>query len=88
MVVTDAEDVLAKLTRSIDAGDTASVAVTAHQLKGMLSTFETDSPVTELQELIETARRKDTAATRDQFQSLQPQLADLLAEIAELQKYA
>ncbi len=88
MVVTDAQDVLTKLTRSIEAGDTASVSVTAHQLKGMLSTFETDSPVTELQELIETARRKDAEATGEQFRSLQPQLAELLAEISELQKYA
>ncbi len=88
MVVTDAHEVLEKLTRSIEGGDTASVSVTAHQLKGMLSTFETESPVIELQELIETARRKDADATRDQFQSLQPQLAELLEEISGLQEYA
>lgn len=86
MVASDAEEVLAKLTRAIEAGDTASVSVTAHQLKGMLSTFETDSPVTELQELIDAARRHDAEATREQFQSLEPQLSELLAEISALQQ--
>ncbi len=88
MVVSDAHEVLGKLTHAVDQGDTAATAVTAHQLKGMLSTFETDSPVIELQELIETARRGDHASMQQQFRLLEPRLTDLLDEISALQEYA
>lgn len=85
LVSADADGVLDELREHLRRGDVAESARSAHKLKGMLSTFETGSPITELQELIDTARRGDGAACRRQFASLEGKVETLLTEIGQLQ---
>lgn len=85
LVIADADEVVARLRLAVEQGRCEEAARSAHQLKGMLSTFETGSPVIELQELIDAARAGDAATTREQHQLLQQDVQQLLNEIQNLQ---
>ncbi len=84
MVADDANIIVADLQMQLDQDSMADAAATAHKLKGMCSTFETGSPVVELEELIYAARAGKTDEARAKFQACQPQIKELLGEIAAL----
>ncbi len=85
IVVDDAGDVLKAFRQAIVDGDFTEAAHAAHQLKGMLSTFETGSPVIDLQEIIDAARNCDGDTASRRFDAIAPGLRQLIAELAELQ---
>jgi HPt (histidine-containing phosphotransfer) domain-containing protein len=80
----DAPGLLAQMNRHLEAGDLADYAHTAHALKGLLSTFETNDPVKEMQPLIDAARQSDADKVESQHISLHPKLESLLGEITAL----
>lgn len=84
MVVDDAPVIVEKLDQQVDQESLADVATTAHKLKGMCSTFETGSPVVELEEVIHAARTGKADEARATYHSCQPLIHRLLGEIAEL----
>jgi Hpt domain len=84
MVAEDAPAVLQELRDSVATKDMENTAVTAHKLKGMLSTFETAGPVLELEELISSARAGKEADVKLQLKVYEPRLTKLLDEISSL----
>lgn len=84
MVIQDANQVYEQLKRSIEVEDSPATAATGHKLKGMLSTFETNSPIIELQELIEMARRGESETVRRQFELIRPDVERLIDEVGNL----
>lgn len=84
LVADDARQALQDLADAVAGHQLPRITATAHQLKGMLSTFETESPLTELQQVIMTARASDAALVEYQFYRIQPALSGLIEEIAEL----
>lgn len=85
MVAGDSQQVMADLQSATETADCPRIASIAHQLKGMLSTFETEAPVSGLQDLVESARREDAKEAQRLLLQLQPKLFALIEEIAELQ---
>ena len=65
-------------------GELAEAAKVGHALKGLLSTFETGEPVSELQPLIDAARAGDEASVTSVHASVRPQLNTLVTEIGAL----
>jgi hypothetical protein len=53
-------------------------------LKGLLSTYKTESPVKELQAVIELAKTEDYSACRQLITSLLPSLERLIEQINQL----
>jgi hypothetical protein len=84
LVAEDAPDVFTKLRSQIAEGDLPEAAATGHQLKGMLSTFETDGPVIVLQELIYAARNGDRSEADSALKRCESQILQLIDEIKSL----
>ncbi|MGB7327315.1 MAG: Hpt domain-containing protein [Rubripirellula sp.] len=84
MVVEDAPTLLAQLNADIHAEKTSDAAATGHSLKGLLSTFETGQPVSELQPLIDAARRGNTAEVAALLREIKPSLEKLIDEIRSI----
>jgi polyhydroxyalkanoate synthesis regulator phasin len=84
MVAEDAPDVVNDLRKQVATGEMQQAAATAHKLKGMLSTFETDGPVLELEELILAARQGQVQETASQFKIFDRRITGLLDEIASI----
>ncbi|MDA8744322.1 hypothetical protein N9N28_06810 [Rubripirellula amarantea] len=84
MVTEDAPTMVAQLESEIDSGKLEDVAQTGHALKGLLSTFETGQPVSDLQPIIEAARSGDSGEVAVLFKSAQPRLRELVSEIGNL----
>jgi len=81
IVAEDAPPMLAKLGEDVTAGDSADYAKVAHALKGMLSTFETGEPVSDLQSVINAARDNHGREVQKLHVALSPQLKTLILEI-------
>ncbi len=84
MATEDAPILLSRMDEALAKPDMESFAQTAHALKGLLSTFETDSPVTDLQDAIDAARKSDVDATKKLDSQLRPRLQTLLSEVESL----
>jgi HPt (histidine-containing phosphotransfer) domain-containing protein len=80
----DAPELLDRLDESIEGRDWSSYANTAHSLKGLLSTFETREPVSEIQPLIDAARRAEGDAVVARHETLRTKLQTLIVEIESL----
>lgn len=80
----DAPILMAQLECNIESGDLNSVAATGHALKGLLSTYETGSPVAELQLLIEAARSGDRTEVRKVLAYQRPILIEFIGEVQKL----
>jgi HPt (histidine-containing phosphotransfer) domain-containing protein len=80
----DAPPMLSKLDEKAAAGENADYAMAAHALKGMLSTFETDEPVSELQQIIDAARQHNSVEVRKLHDLLAPELEKLIGEISNV----
>jgi hypothetical protein len=84
LVAEDAPDVFTKLRAQLAEGDLPEAAATGHQLKGMLSTFETDGPVIVLQELIYAARNGDQSEAESALKRCETEILQLIDEIKSL----
>lgn len=80
----DAPELLDRLDESAEVGDWPRYANTAHSLKGLLSTFETGEPVSEIQPLIDAARRAEGDAVVARHAKLRTKLQTLIVEIESL----
>lgn len=59
VVLDDADPEIDRLREAVKAEDFETVATVGHRLKGMLSTFDDDSLTPEIQNLIDSARKRD-----------------------------
>jgi len=84
MVTEDAPPLIEQTREQLKAGDLSAAAASAHALKGMLSTFESDQPVNDLQRLIDAARAGQAEQATFCWQVAQPRINDLVQEIAKL----
>ncbi len=84
LVAEDAPEVLVALKSNLVAGNLQEVAAAGHQLKGMLSTFETDGPTIQLQQVIHTAREGDLKEAKAVFSRCEGEIGQLMKEIALL----
>lgn len=84
VVVDDAAGRLDQLRDTLRVGDLGDAAYRSHQLRGMLSTFETGYPVSELQEVINAARVEQLETARRCFETVEPALRELIDEVAAL----
>ncbi len=84
LVAEDAPPTLDRLQKAIEAGDAEHIDRSAHALKGMLSTFETRSPVIELGEIVDAARSGSVREAASLFRDVRPAIDDLMVEVNEL----
>jgi hypothetical protein len=84
MVVDDAPIVINELQCHLDQKALPEAAGHAHKLKGMCSTFETGSPVVELEDVIHAARAGKLDDACETFNRCKPQIKQLINDIAEL----
>ncbi len=86
MVAEDAPSLLTKLHTDIQSSEFNEAAGSGHALKGLLSTFETGTPVSEIQPLIDAARRSDCKAVSLLFTEIHTSLETLIDEIQGISK--
>lgn len=84
MVVDDVPVIINDLQSQLDQKAMTEAAAHAHKLKGMCSTFETGSPVVELEEVIHAARAGKVDEACDTFNRCRPQIKQLIDDIAAL----
>jgi len=84
IVTEDVPAVFAKFKEQLATGLLTEVTVTGHQLKGMLSTFETRGPVVLLQEVISSARKGNQQEADDTFHRCAAGISSLIEEIKQL----
>ncbi|MCD0462832.1 Hpt domain-containing protein [Roseiconus lacunae] len=84
----DCPDVLARIQNDLDADDSAKAASSLHKLKGMLSTYETDGVVIEIQEMLAMARRGNLEELKVLFAKELPRIEALIQEIQVLCDHA
>ncbi len=84
LVSEDAPQVYAELKTQLGDGDLAGVAMTGHQLKGMLSTFETDGPTIMVQQLIHAAREGKQREAEETLRHCDRDITNLLADVKQL----
>lgn len=77
----DAPAMWGKMATQIEQGDLAAYAKSAHAIKGLLSTFETNEPVCEIQSAIDAAREGDSKAAKALHSSLHGSVEKLIGEI-------
>ncbi len=81
IVVEDSPSMMTQLSEWASQGDMEGYARTAHALKGLLSTFETGEPVSELQSAIDSAREGNAAVVQKTHGELVPEIERLIEEI-------
>ena len=77
----NAPGLLEAMSGQLEHADLSAYASSAHAVKGLLSTFETNHPVSDIQAAIDAARRGDQKATRALHADLQSPVRNLIAEI-------
>ena len=82
----DLPEVIANAQSAIESEDCERAASSLHKLKGMLSTFECDGVVLEIQEMLDAARKQESAEMRRTFQTHRDSVEELVAEIKKLQQ--
>lgn len=84
MAVNDAPELIDQVSGQLAAGRWAEASASVHALKGTLATFESGSPITELQQLEDAARESDGSAANELWNTARPSIESLIAEIALL----
>lgn len=84
MAAEDAPAMLQKLEDELELRHREAAAHTAHALKGLLSTFETSSPVDDLQPVIDAARENEIEESVRLFKTIRAKLHLLLSQITSL----
>ena len=88
IVAEDAPGMLAELEDQLRSDQLSEVAQTAHALKGLLSTFQTGPPVSQLQPFIYEARLGHTESATMMFHDLKPSLKHFVGQVQQLnEKY-
>lgn len=80
----DLPEIQSKTKSEVESGDCEASGKSLHKLKGMLSTFETDGVVLELQEMIQAARRGNMMELQRLYEEHEPRIDELVAQIANL----
>lgn len=80
----DGPPMLRQVRDALADGNCSEAARTGHALKGLLSTFESGSPVDELQPMIDAARLDDIGTARQAHETAAPKLEKLMSEIETL----
>lgn len=80
----DLPEVKQKTEASIEAGDAKEAASGLHKLKGMLSTFEADGVVLEIQDLLDAARKGAMEEVQEGYRNNREAISELIAEIRAL----
>jgi len=86
MAVEDVPPLIDAIEVQLASAQLAEAAATAHTLKGTLSTFESGSPVRELQALTDTARSGDAQAAVAIWSDTRFAIAALMQEISALSR--
>ena len=84
IVTEDVPAVFARFKDQLATGMLTEMTATGHQLKGMLSTFETCGPVVLLQEVISCARKGNQQEADDAFHRCTAGIGLLIEEIKQL----
>lgn len=84
MVTEDAPSIWQEVKVHLEAEEWQEVAASGHKLKGMLSTFDTGTPIPELQEMIAAARRERVSEVNACFDNCRRDVERLIQEVAEL----
>jgi len=84
MVAEDGPVLLSSLRDKVAAADLTAVVEAGHSLKGMLSTYETGSPVAELQSIIDAARTGDDEVAKGIMEKQYPLLVRFITELQQL----
>lgn len=80
----DLPDVIGTTETAIAEGDCDAAAMGLHKLKGMLSTFDAESVVLEIQEMVNEARSSNAEAVRVGYERLTNELEQLVSQINSL----
>ncbi len=86
MASEDAPVLLKKIDGAIAEGDQVALGKSVHSLKGLLSTFETSEPVSELNPIKEAVDNGDLVEAQTRYEHLRPALQNLMKEINGLAK--
>lgn len=84
IAVEDLPPMVGQLSEQLADGDLESAAATAHAMKGLLSSFETGTPTSELQALINAARSGNSQEAQTLYAKTKPAIEELLGEIEKL----
>lgn len=80
----DAPGMIRSMDSEIASDNLDAYAKSAHAVKGLLSTFETSEPVSEMQPAIDAAREGDAVTTKSLHDQLRSPIEALVEEIGEL----
>lgn len=80
----DLPDVKRQIEAAIQAADAEASASGLHKLKGMLSTFESDGVVLDIQELLDAARRGAMSDVQEGYRQHIGAINELIAEVRRL----
>ncbi|TWU35319.1 Hpt domain protein [Novipirellula aureliae] len=84
MAVEDAPPLMEKLEAQLANQELSGVAKTTHAFKGLLSTFETGTPVEQLQAIMDAAKEGDLKTASGCYRELKPAINELLHQIDQL----
>lgn len=84
MAIEDVPPLIVEIDTHVAARRWSAVAASAHSLKGTLSTFESGSPVRDLQLMIDAARSGQVDDAYNHWHQSRPKVEQLLAEIKAL----
>lgn len=84
MVKADAPVIWREVQDHMESEQWQDMAASGHKLKGMLSTFDTGSPIPELQEMIVAARKERISEAKACFGTCRPAVEQLMREITDL----
>ena len=80
----DLPEVKQQTEAAIEAGDAQRAAGGLHKLKGMLSTFESDGVVLDIQELLDAARKAAMRDVQEGYRLHRDAIEELIAQVASL----
>lgn len=80
----DLPEVKSATEAALESGDCEQSASGLHKLKGMLSTFESDGVVLDIQEALDAARRKQIDEARRCYRDHRQEVEELTQQIKQL----
>ena len=87
MAVITSEDlpaVQSEIEAAIDEADCVQTATALHRIKGMLSTFQSDGIVLDIQEIVDLARQRRGKEMTTLYRKHKPRIDDLIERIREV----
>ena len=71
---------------AVEGGNCEDAVRTLHKLKGMLSTFESDGVVLDIQDMISAARNQNEKLLKQHFERCRPQIEELVGVISDFSR--